>query len=291
MALWVLLVYLFVPSPRRVLTYLIVSFYVWAGFLKLNADWLSGAGLYGRRPLGLPHSFIPAACAYVVFLELFVVLGLLSRRNWLFWVALSQVLLFHIASFWVVGFFYPLLMFLILSIIPLSRYCPPPSTRGSEPQPGLSVLWHGLERRSTYALLGAFCFMQLTPRFFPGDPAITGQGRMFALNMFDAPTLCVATVTDRLTGMRLPPSRIQVPFLEPRISCDPIVYLQAAKNRCRANTVDRQFDDFDLTLMTRRMGSSAPVTVASISSVCTTNPHYDVFRHNPWINPAKEHGP
>src|SRR5262249_27107548 len=107
MAVWVAAVFLFVPDRRRVLQYLIVAFYVAAGLLKLNADWLSGAALLGSRPLFVPPAFVPAACAYVVVLELVVALGLLARRDWVFWTAYAQILAFHLASWAVVDFFYP----------------------------------------------------------------------------------------------------------------------------------------------------------------------------------------
>lgn len=80
MAGWATFCYLFVPHKRLVLKLLIVTFYVWAGMLKLNDDWLSGAALHGRHPLGLPATLVPASCAYVVVLEIVLVWGVLSRR-------------------------------------------------------------------------------------------------------------------------------------------------------------------------------------------------------------------
>jgi len=64
-------------------------------------------------------------CVYVIVLELGVTWGLLARRAWIFWTALAQFLVFHALSWQVVGFFYPLLMFAILAIFPLSRLVEP----------------------------------------------------------------------------------------------------------------------------------------------------------------------
>ena len=62
MALWVTGVFLAVPGKREALRLLLVLFYVWAGTLKLNWEWISGAGLY--RPLWLIHGrAVIAACA------------------------------------------------------------------------------------------------------------------------------------------------------------------------------------------------------------------------------------
>src|SRR5262249_35504265 len=109
--------YLLVPGKRDALRVLVTLFYFWAGTLKLNWEWISGAGLY--RPMW-PFTGVGVilACAYVIVLELGVAWGLLAKRAWIFWAALGQFLVFHALSWQVVGFFYPLLMFAILSIFP-----------------------------------------------------------------------------------------------------------------------------------------------------------------------------
>ena len=78
MALWITGAFLLVPGRREALRLLLVLFYFWAGTLKLNWEWLSGAGLY--RPLWLIHGreLIMAACAYVIVMELVLAWGLLS---------------------------------------------------------------------------------------------------------------------------------------------------------------------------------------------------------------------
>jgi len=127
MTYWVTLAFLFVPYKRRAISYLVASFYFWAGTLKFTPDWFSGAALFGRAPLGVPQSLIPASCIYVVFLELVVTFGLLIRNRWIFWCALIQFIAFHIASWPIVQFFYPTLMLSILTIFPLARYIADPA--------------------------------------------------------------------------------------------------------------------------------------------------------------------
>jgi len=283
MAAWALVVYLFVPSKRRSLLHLTVAFYVWAGLLKLNHEWLSGAALYGRRPLDLPAALVPAECVYVVILELGAVFGILSRRAWAFWGALIQLVLFHIASFWVVGFFYPVLMFLLLSIVPMGRLIREPSAEAVRPAPRVVGLSWRYERKSTYLVLAMFSIMQMIPRLFPGDPSITGEGRVFALNMFDAPTRCVATVTPRVGSNVSVPEKFNIPFLQPRIACDPIVYLEAAKQMCKGTELRPRLEDFDLTLASGRRADRALQLVVSIQFFCASSPRYSFLRHNPWI--------
>jgi len=272
MALWITVPFLLVPSQRKVIKYLLVSFYFWAGILKLypGSGWFLPGAFYGRRPLGLPISLIPAETAYVVVLELVVVFGVLSRRKFIFWSALLQLVLFHFASFWVVGFFYPLEMLSLLSILILDRSI-------SESVP-LQWQW----RRYCAATIAAgFAICQLAPLALPGNRAITGEGRLFALNMFDAPVECRAEA--RFTGVPVPRVvPIRVPFLNARITCDPIVYWSVARSFCGARG-SGPTDDFELSLESRLTGQQEYRRVISISSFCTVLPKYEVWRHNPWI--------
>ena len=270
--------YLLVPGKRDALRVLVTLFYFWAGTLKVNWEWISGAGLY--RPMW-PFSGVGVilACLYVIVLELGVAWGLLARRTWIFWGAFAQLLVFHAMSWQVVGFFYPLLMFAILAIFPLSRLVAP-----RDPPEGLLVaLCRGRETRSVYALAALFSVLQLVPYAFPGDRALTGQGRLYALHMFDARATCQGwadlhngdgTTTRR--DLKLP--------LDTRIACDPIVYFNRARNLCRQRDAGRlAFDDLDLFLSARRSSDSQMTRVIDTKGFCARHEHYDPFRHNAWI--------
>ena len=271
-------VYLLIPGKRPALRVLISLFYFWAGSLKLNWEWISGAGLY--RPMW-PFSGIGVviACAYVVVLELVVTWGLLAKRAWIFWAAFAQFLLFHALSWQVVGFFYPLLMFAILAIFPLSRAVDP-----RDPPVGLlTALWTGRARCSVYATALGFSLLQLAPYAFPGDPALTGEGRLYALHMFDARPICEGwaelhnadgTTTRRDLKLRL----------DTRIACDPIVYFNRARNLCRQRDLGRiAFQDLDLHLSARRATDGQLRRVIATSGFCARRERYDPFRHNAWI--------
>jgi hypothetical protein len=281
MAAWVMLPFLFIPEKRRTLKVLIVAFYFWAGLLKLNPEWMSGAALYGLRPFGMPAAYIPAACAYVVIMELGIAPALLARRAWLFWPAFAQVLLFHLGSFWVVGFFYPILMFLILSIYVLDRAWPP-AVRASAH--GALPTRRPVRRSATAGVLAAFCACQLVPRALTAHPSVTGEGRLLALNMFDAPLLCRASATHRNVDGSARVEMLRAPFLQPRLACDPVVYFELAKRRCAATPADSTASDFDLLLETKQVGPAPPTTVVSVKSFCAANLSYSIWRHNAWIN-------
>jgi hypothetical protein len=272
--------FLFAPGKRNALRVLIVLFYVWAGVLKLNWEWLSGAGLY--RPVWLfTGAGIVIACAYVIVLELVVSWGLLARRAWIFWGAFVQFLVFHVFSWPVVGFFYPLLMFAILSIYPMSRLVPPLDPVDAPGGPGLlASFWHGRERWAVYAMAAGFSMLQLTPYAFPGDRVLTGEGRLYALHMFDARPICTGYAVLRQADGASTRRDLKLP-LDTRIACDPIVFYNRARNLCRQP--ERTFRDLDLYLLARRATDRDLRPVIAVQDFCARDLRYNPFWHNPWI--------
>jgi hypothetical protein len=279
MALWITGVFLLVPGPREALRVLVVLFYFWAGTLKLNWEWLSGAGLY--RPLWLIHGreMIMAACAYVIVMELVIAWGLLSGRRWIFWGTLGQLALFHVMSWPVVGFFYPVLMFMLLTLVLLDRTYPSSASRPEL----LGPLWRGAARAGTYAVLIGFSAFQLFPYTFPGDRAITGEGRIYGLHMFDARVVCQAEafVQDRAGAVH----RVNLkPGLPPRMDCDPLVIYHRARNLCEGRgMVAMDVADLRLKLASRRTSEPELRPVIDVASFCTEMPAYHPLRHNSWI--------
>ena len=270
--------YLLVPGKRDALRVLVTLFYFWAGTLKLNWEWISGAGLY--RPMW-PFSGVGVvlACAYVLVLELGVAWGLLAKRAWIFWTSFAQFLVFHALSWQVVGFFYPLLMFAILTVFPLSRLVEP-----RDPSEGLLVaLWRGRALRSVYALAALFSLLQLVPYAFPGDRTLTGQGRLYALHMFDARATCVGWADLRYADGTTTRRDLKLP-LDTRIACDPIVFFNRARNLCRQRDAGHiAFEDLDLFLSARRASDGEMKRVIATRGFCAKGQRYDPFRHNAWI--------
>jgi len=123
----------------------------------------------------------------------------------------------------VVGFFYPVLMFMLLTLVLLDRLQPSASSA-----PGLlERLWRGTARTGAYIVLIGFSLFQLFPYTSPGDRAITGEGRIYGLHMFDARVECKAqaTVRDRAGAVHSVNLR---PGLPPRMDCDPLVIYHRA---------------------------------------------------------------
>ncbi len=266
MTAWLVAAFLLVPHKRRVIPWLLVAIYFWAGVLKLTPEWLNGSALYGRLPL--PSALLAPACAYVVVLELVLIFGLLARNRWLFGVTLAQLLLFHAISVPVVHFFYPALMVLLLAFLPLARAIPPP--------PLVAPRWPAV------LTVTVFSGLQLVPLLLPGDVLLTGEGRLWALHMFDAPLECQAWLTPHAAdGQPGPALPLRVAFLSNRIQCDPLVYASAARGICAHNP--GRLRPLDLHLQTRRAGEAEFHPVIHAVDVCAQPLAYSLVGHNPWI--------
>jgi len=279
MANWAALAFLFFPHRRVLVPALLVSFYFWAGVLKLDMEWLSGAALYNKDKLWMPEALVPASCVYVVVLEMVILFGLYARRNWIFWATLGQLLLFHIYSWPIVGFYYPMLMFGLASIFPLMRLLDPPSRWLAAKDLAAPKL-----RLPAAVLLGGFAFTQFAPMAFPGDAAITGEGRLFALNMFDARVVCHGSATFHLADGRTRTLSLSNRRYSKRIACDPVLYFNLARNECRRLDVRKpKAIDLDLNLKSRRTTDPQLRDVIHIPNFCTSDVTYDMWRPNDWI--------
>jgi hypothetical protein len=189
--------------------------------------------------------------------------------------------LFQIASWQVVGFYYPLVMFALLTIYPMAR-CWPDADQPAPPLPLRFI--RGEEPMAASLFLLSLSLLQGVPQLYPGDSALTGEGRMFAIHMFDAGVQCEPyVVLKRPDG-----SRERQEFGRPlprRIRCDPIVFFSKARALCRSPGHGTAFVDFDLHLDARKTTEASMRSLIALENVCTTNPSYDVWRHNWWINP------
>jgi hypothetical protein len=125
------------------------------------------------------------------------------------------------------------------------------------------------------------------PQAFPGDTAVTGEGRVCARHMFDALVECDATVTYHLNdgGTRVTALE-QTRRLPHRTRCDPIIYFDLAKNECRHMRDRRTVSAPGAPPSIRSKRNSDPEyhQVIDIHGVCATNPSDDRWRHHAWID-------
>jgi hypothetical protein len=276
MFLWVCVVYLAVPRHAKpaCLKLLIVLFYFWAGFLKLNREWLSGAVLYRELWL-VPPSLVPIACGYVVVLELVLIWGMFSRSIRLFWLTLAQLALFHVMSLSQINWFYPAIMGTILSLFVLMERTGPARANWRWGDLGTRERW----AVAAVALLFSGC--QMAPRLYPGDTTLTGQGRWFALHMFEARQECQVKVLYRHRDGRREETSILRAGYPPRLVCDPIIYYGVARNLCRR--LPQGVSDLDLVMDAKRRTDPAFKRIIDAPMFCTRVDDWRVLGGNEWI--------
>jgi hypothetical protein len=268
-------VYLISKSDSRPVRLVIVLFYFWAGILKLNREWLSGAVLYNDI-WGIPHSFNPILCAYVVVLELVIAFGLLSGSRRVFWFAGIQFAAFHLVSLTQITWFYPALMAALLSIFWIDHFAT--DERGRRP---LVELFRGKWPGLAYGAAGAFSLLQLIPYCYRGDRVLTGQGRIFALHMFEARQDCVVTATFRYEDGHSREKSLLRSKYPPRMVCDPIVYYNAARNACRGG-LDGALT-LDLVMRSKRRTDLDYTTIIDVVDFCGRVDDYVVAGNNWWM--------
>jgi hypothetical protein len=277
MLAWVVVVFLLAPRKHEVLQALVALFYAWAGTLKLHREWVSGAALYAQ-PLGVPRALTSEACIYVLVLELALVWGLFaSSPRWRVTVY-AQLVLFHVVSWTVVGYFYPLLMLAVTAIYPLVWAL----------EPGRALTWGRLRRepelaRPVGAIVAAFSAVQLVPRAFPGDTAVTGEGRIFALHMFDARVECEGGAVLRVGGR--PTARVPIisQGSDARTQCDPIVIAAQASRLCTLVAARKPVPAVDVTVDAKRSTDDAMQPLIHVQDFCAAGIVYSPWRHNAWI--------
>ncbi len=273
MFFFIVFAFLFIPNKLKILPRLMVLFYFWAGFLKLTPEWLSGHAIYGKL-LILPEYWKPALAQFVVFLEIVMAPLMLLNQKKIKYLVLACLILFHLASLTVVGFFYPALMITLLSIFPLRDYLNSSVQIDS---------FSSLRNFSGNLFLLFFSALNFYPRFIPGDKSITGETRLVSLHMFDSITYCTPWVTIKYLSEEHKVQSLFIPNVI-RIRCDPVVYLSRLRKICRDNADNPKFENIDFILDVKKINSSTSIRVMDIENFCSKNLKYDIWGRNHWIN-------
>lgn len=265
--------FLFVPGRIQVIPLSLVSFYVGAGVLKFDAEWLTGAALF--RETWLQGAWLEFALAFVVLLEMVGAWFLLATRRVVGAIALGAFAVFHLYSWHLVGFFYPTVMFSLLSYFPLVWLFNRPTLQLRDI---LSLRLHP----TAWAFVVLFTAAQALPHLRSGDSAVTGDGRFFSLNMFDAYVQCqmdLSVVSDRhrvfLSGIRRD--------VGVRIACDPLTYLTEVRKACRWDEVQEGSSRVEWHMVGRRRSGPEDHLIVSEKNACETTKHYRMFGGNPWL--------
>lgn len=244
--------YLWIPHKKTLLPVLIAVFYWGAGILKLNPEWLSGEALV--RESFLPPLLQHLSLIYAVILECILVFFLFSTDKKARFFVLLQFLAFHIFSWHIVGYFYPMTMLLLLGIfylIPLFKE-------------SWTATWDEFKSLSfkSFAPLFIVILLQVVPYFFTSDPSMGGVVRLSSLNMLDAKIECSA----QLIHSEALSTSIYDPFNRApstRTQCDPIIFINQIPRLCSNN------DRLDFSLFSKRTTDSKYKVSVDIKDICS----------------------
>ncbi|MBN8539203.1 MAG: PQQ-binding-like beta-propeller repeat protein [Deltaproteobacteria bacterium] len=280
MPYWLIAIFLFLPHKRTALPWMIVAFYISAGSLKFNREWLSGATLL--RQSFIPLDLMGPLLLYAIVQECIIVFGLVSRFKWFFRFAFFNFIAFHLFSWHIVGWFYPVIMFLVLSIFPLVQK-----------ESGSLFFIEDLKDRSrsfpksALAALLIFAAINIYPHLLPGEAALTGNGRMMGLNMLDVMPSCRHTLFLRYNKDGRINETVEwtnsLVGLAPRIKCDPIVFWNLAKEICQSEASNKEFLNLDMALLAKRQTDGAYRRIFAVKDFCTTGSPPNVFFPTPWV--------
>lgn len=272
-------VYFVFPNKWNSIRTLLVCFYVGAGVLKLNPEWLSGATsaeffykFAYTNWLVRATEFFKLANAAVVMLELWLVFLLLSSRKSRILIALIPLLLFHLVSWAATGFFYPTIMFALLSAFPLFIYVS-------------KKISYSYPRNIAFNLfLALYIGFQALPWTLPGDAALTGEGRWGALSMYDAYARCYASAVATFANERIELPVDKEDFRGVRVWCDPYFYRSRLLRHCEDFKRTREdFRGISLRLYSKRTMDTDFVERVSFADICAANPSYQPLSRNEWI--------
>lgn len=268
--------YLFIPSKRTAIKFLIIGFYFWAGVLKMDKEWLTGAGIRQLENLWIPKPLVPVSLYGMLLVEILGSWFLLSKNKVIFYSTFSMVILSHIISWSIVVFFFPTIMFCLLSIFILDKIYPQKD----------KISWQSL------ILMGFICVMQIIPYLKNGDPVLNGEFRHLSFNMFDAQPICkgefkIEKMDGTFINLKLNQSfdekfmkdeRGDVRFAL-RIRCNPIVSFNRAKRFCRRHDIK----SIGLVLDSKRKSDVNYTRKIDLKNVCHSDIEYKNLTHNSWI--------
>lgn len=207
--------------------------YFFAGLLKLNIEWMSGASLVKYSNYLFPGFWNSLSLAYVTILELILVWGLISKNKFIRHITIAQLVIFHLYSILIVGLYYPLIMTGLL--IPILFY-----------EFKINKISQFNFEKINFNQIISFGFViliilwNLSSKIYLKDPAKDGYIRYLTLNMLDAKLKCQSslfeeTKTGDIMGINIP--KLATYY---RIHCDPLVFDAFLRRLCLKNP-DRKF--------------------------------------------------
>ncbi|WP_413944412.1 hypothetical protein [Bdellovibrio sp. HCB-162] len=274
------LVFLLIPQRAYSLPFTFFVIYFTAGLLKIDTNWLSGAAI---NDLLIPPFLTRIGVWYVLVLELGLIFLLFARKNFWFYFLFIQLTVFHLYSWHLTRFFYPSVMLLLLGILLITRPLAPPLRIKD-------TFKLVLKPRVAKVLLVIFVALQLPQYFIPGDAAMTGEGRMYAMIMYDGRVQCQPHLSIWKKNQEKEELPLQPPWLITRTHCDSMVFWRLAQNACEWAKKDPEVLQVDLMIPVRYEGQKEWQPLVAATNVCEKELNYSSFFPNNWINKLSKSG-
>jgi hypothetical protein len=115
---------------------------------------------------------------------------------------------------------------------------------------------------------------------YHGDRVLNGQGRLFALHMFEAKQMCDVWATVHYADASWRVFDLKLKQLPPRVVCDPIVYFDRVSNICRSHGVS----DVDWVMSIRRTTDRDVHELVNEVDFCSKPHAYAVLGNNAWMH-------
>lgn len=270
--------YLFVRQKLFFIPLCIACFYFFAGILKIsNLDWLTGLAFPRRAqfPLFFNEDIKMTLCFYVVCLEIIGSWFLILKTRWKA-VFYAQFILFHIMSYFIVGYFYPVIMLCLFTLFLLIYVF-------DEKHISLNL------RNALPG--GLFIFLIVAGNvlsvFIPGNAGLTGEGRLYGLNMYDAYTECDSQIFLKFKSKTIQESFSARREYSLRIHCDPYVDFNTVNKICAYYKDDPEFIDLNWSLYSKLRSDLEYQRIVNEKNVCSKKLQYFSWRKNHWIRIKK----
>lgn len=208
--------------------------YFFAGLLKLNLEWFSGAALLNYSPYMFKDAFSILSLAYVPVLEVILIWGLFINNAFIRRITLFQLILFHLYSYLVVGAFYPLIMVGLLFPVLYSEFF----ISAQNPRENYKAPW--IWQALSFGFILVIITWNLSIKTSLLDPAKDGNIRYLSLNMLDAKLECSYSLLEERKDQDI--IAVDIPILTKaiRTKCDPVVYETFLRRLCEKNS-DKKF--------------------------------------------------
>lgn len=237
--------------------------YFFAGTIKLNLEWASGAALVHYSPYLFPEPLYSLSIAYVPILELILVWGLISKSQEVRVLTLVQLILFHIYSILIVGLFYPLIMLGLLFPLIIKEYFIYTKKVILD-----EIQTEYVTSKKKYLLSICFitliCIWNISSKLINKDPSMDGEVRYFTMNMLDAKLECQHSLLEIKNDKSI--HSVNLPTLASaiRTKCDPVVFETFLRRLCLKNP-EKKFLFF---LESKRTTDTEYTKVRNYNDVC-----------------------